>query len=211
MAKVAAQTNLLPDCCYLLSTESRNEFEKLRDDVCAEIQPDGWIEQMFVDDVIALTWEILRVRRLKAGLINGALCTALEKLLNQILPRENFETHLDRDRAAKELAHRWFSDDGVKATVAELLAAYRLDLATIEAQAYRECADALEGLDRLLTMLMARRDKVFIGLATCRQGMAKLLRRRTNEIIEHEEVPVVVARYKRGPDGKYEADCSQPA
>ena len=209
MAKVAAQTNLLPDCCYLLSTESRNEFEKLRDDVCAEIQPDGWIEQMFVDDVIALTWEILRVRRLKAGLINGALCTALEKLLNQILPRENFETHLDRDRAATELARQWFTSDAVKATVAELLATYQLDLTTIEAQAYRQCAEELERLDRMLMMLTARRDKAFQGLATYRQGMAKLLRRRTDAFIEHEEVPMLFERVKRGQHGESEADCSE--
>jgi hypothetical protein len=182
---------------------------KLRDEACAETRPDGRIEQMFVDDVIALTWETRRVRHLKAGLINGALRTALEKVVAQILPYEEFENGLNRDRAAEELAHRWFTDDGVKATVAELLATYQLDQTTIEAQAYRECAEALEGMDRLLMMLMARRDKVFIGLATYRQGMAKLLRRRTDEIIDNEEVPVLVATYKRDHDGKYEADCSE--
>jgi hypothetical protein len=146
---------------------------------------------------------------LKAGLINGALCTALEKVLTQILPREDFETHLDRDRAATELARQWFTDDAVKATVAELLATYQLDLTTIEAQAYRQCAEELEGLDRLLVMLTARREKVFIGLATYRQAMAKLLRRRTEEILEHDEVPMLVGRYKRGQNGEYEADCSE--
>ena len=209
MAKASDQKNRLPDGCYLLSTEARDEFVKLRDEVCAETRPDGRIEQMFVDDVIALTWEIMRVRRLKAGLINGALRTALEKVVAQILPYEEFENGLNRDSAAEELAHRWFTDDGVKATVAELLATYQLDQTTIEAQAYCECAEALEGMDRLLMMLMARWDKALLGLATYRQGLAKLLRRRTDEIIEHEEVPMVVARVKWGQHGEREADCSE--
>jgi hypothetical protein len=209
MAKVSDETNRLPDGCYLLSTESRDEFLKLRDDVYAEFQPDGPIEQMFVNDVVALTWEIMRVRRLKAGLINGALRTALEKVIAQILPYEDFENGLGRDRAATELAHQWFTSDAVKATVAELLATYQLDLTTIEAQAYCQCAEALEGLDRWLMMLMARWDKALLGLATYRQSMAKLLRRRTEEILEHEEVPMLVGRYKRGQNGEYEADCSE--
>jgi hypothetical protein len=53
---------------------------------------------------------------------------------------------------------------------------YNLDLATIEAQAYCQCAEELERLDRMLMMLMARRDKALLGLATYRQAMAKLLR-----------------------------------
>jgi hypothetical protein len=209
MSKVPDQKNLLPDGCYLLSTESRDEFFKLRDHVCAEIQPDGPIERMFVNDVVTLTWEMKRARRVKAGLINGSLRTALEKVIAQILPCEDFENGLDRDRAAKELARRWFTDDGVKATVAELLATYQLDLTTLEAQAYCQCAEALEGLDRLLMMLMARWDKALVGLATYRQSMAKLLRQRTEEILEHEEVPRVIGRYKRGQHGEYEADCSE--
>ena len=198
MAKVSDETNGLPDGCYLLSTESRDEFVKLRDEVCAEFRPDGPIEQMFVNDVMALTWEIMRVRRLKAGLINGSLRTALEKVIAQILPYEDFENGLGRDRAATELARQWFTSDAVKATVAELLATYQLDLTTLEAQAYCQCAEALEGLDRLLMMLMARWDKTLLGLATYRQAMAKLLRRRTDEIIEHEEVPMLVERVKLG-------------
>ena len=209
MAKVPDQKNPLPDCCYLLATESRDEFLKLREDVCAEIQPDRPIERMSVDDVIAVTWEIMRVRRWKAGLINGALGTALEKVLNQILPREDFETHLDLQHAAEELARQWFTSDAVKATVAELLATYQLDLTTLEAQAYCQCAEALEGLDRWLMMLMARWDKALGGLAIYRQSMAKLLRRRTEEILEHDEVPMLVGRYKRGQNGEYEADCSE--
>jgi hypothetical protein len=89
------------------------------------------------------------------------------------------------------------------------LARYRLDLATIEAQAYCRCAEALEGLDRLQMVLMARWDKALLGLATYRQGMAKLLRRRTDEILDNEEVPMLVTRLKRGQHGEREADCSK--
>ena len=49
----------------LLITESAHEFDALRDAFEQEIKPRGIIEQMYVLDISAIVWEILRLRGAK--------------------------------------------------------------------------------------------------------------------------------------------------
>jgi hypothetical protein len=49
----------------LLITESADEFDAVRDAFEREIQPRGIVEQMYVDDISCIVWEILRLRRCK--------------------------------------------------------------------------------------------------------------------------------------------------
>ena len=65
----------------LLITESADEFDALRDAFEREIKPRGIIEQMYVHDISAIVWEILRLRRCKVIIINSAFRSALENLL----------------------------------------------------------------------------------------------------------------------------------
>ncbi len=63
------QSALLP-ASPLLITESEDEFDRIRDAFDQELKPRGIIEQMYVADIAYLAWEILRLRRCKAGIIN---------------------------------------------------------------------------------------------------------------------------------------------
>jgi hypothetical protein len=51
---------LLPKVPVLI-TESADEFDALRDAFEREIKPRGIIEQMYVHDICAIVWEILRL------------------------------------------------------------------------------------------------------------------------------------------------------
>src|SRR5262245_31668751 len=62
----------------LLITESADEFDALRDAFEREIKPRGIIEQMYVHDICSIVWEILRLRRCKAVIINSAFRSALQ-------------------------------------------------------------------------------------------------------------------------------------
>jgi hypothetical protein len=55
----------------LLITESAEEFDALRDAFERETKPRGIIEQMYVHDICAIVWEILRLRRCKVIIINS--------------------------------------------------------------------------------------------------------------------------------------------
>jgi hypothetical protein len=63
----------------LLITESADEFDALRDAFEQEIKPHGIIEQMYVHDISSIVWEILRLRRCKAVIINAALSQCIGK------------------------------------------------------------------------------------------------------------------------------------
>jgi hypothetical protein len=104
----------------LLITESADEFNALRDAFEREIKPQGIIEQMYVHDICAIVWEILRLRRCKAVIINAAFRRALENLLKQLL-RQPGQSEYDVQDEAEDLAQAWFTDQEAKKQVSEIL------------------------------------------------------------------------------------------
>lgn len=177
-----AQSALLP-VSPLLITESADEFEYIRDALNREIKPRGIIMQMYVADIAYLTWEILRLRRCKTGIINSAFRAALEKLLVQLLQEPGGYAHQVEDEA-ESIAQAWFSDPAAKKQVSELLRDFQLDESAIEAEAIRSSAADLELLDRLLASLESRRNKAFRCIADYRGGLARQLRDSSDRIIE---------------------------
>ena len=57
----------------LLITESAEDFAALNAALMEEIKPRGTIERLYVDDIAALVWEILRLRRCKVAIVNISL------------------------------------------------------------------------------------------------------------------------------------------
>jgi hypothetical protein len=84
MSKRQRHRSPLPSASPLLITESEEEFDRIHDALDQEIKPRGIIEQMYVADIAHLVWEILRLWRCKAGIINSAFRAALGNLLAQL-------------------------------------------------------------------------------------------------------------------------------
>ena len=158
----------------LLITESADEFDALRDAFKQEIKPRGIIEQMYVHDICAIVWEILRLRRCKVIIINSAFRSALQNLLKQLsrLPGQ-YEYQVEGE--AEALAHSWFTDQEAKKQVSEILSRFDLDESAIEAEAIRRSSSDLELLDRMLTSLESRRDKALGCVAQYRASLAHQL------------------------------------
>ena len=97
----------------LLITESADEFDALRDAFEQEIKPRGIIEQIYVHDISAIVWEILRLRRCKVVIINLALRSALQSLLKQLL-RQSGQYEYEVEDEAQTLAQSWFTDQESK-------------------------------------------------------------------------------------------------
>ena len=166
----------------LLITESADEFDALRDAFEREIKPRGIIEQMYMHDVSAIVWEILRLRRCKVVIINSAFRSALEDLLVQLLKGPGQYDNEVEDEA-EALAHAWFTDQEAKKQVSETLSRFDLDESAIEAEAIRRSSSDLELLDRMLTSLESRRNKAFGCVAEYRASLAHQLRESSDRII----------------------------
>ena len=171
----------------LLITESADEFDALRDAFKQEIKPRGIIEQMYVHDICAIVWEILRLRRCKVIIINSAFRSALQNLLKQLsrLPGQ-YEYQVEGE--AEALAHSWFTDQEAKKQVSEILSRFDLDESAIEAEAIRRSSSDLELLDRMLTSLESRRDKALGCVAQYRASLAHQLRENSDRIIDGKDV-----------------------
>jgi hypothetical protein len=119
----------------VLITESADEFDTLHKALEQDIKPRGLIEHLYVADISFIMWEILRLRRCKAVIINVALQPALKDLLTQFL-RENDYADFVEDNA-DDIARKWFTDQRIKKILSELLGQFQLDESAIEANAIR--------------------------------------------------------------------------
>ena len=177
-----ANSGLIP-ASPLLLTESKDEFNLIRDNLNDQIKPRGIIEQMYVEDVTYLVWEILRLRRSKAAIINLAFRDALTEIVMQLLRKPGEYKHELKDRA-EDLAREWFSDSNVRKQISELLQEFDLDETALEAEAFRKSADDLEGIDRLMASAEARRDKALVCIAQYRGDFGALLRESSDRLVD---------------------------
>jgi hypothetical protein len=178
----SARQAILPTA-PLLITESKDDFKRILDALTDEIKPRGIIEQMYVADIAHLVWEVWRLRRCKAGIINAAFRAALQTVLTQLMREPAQHACLVKDGAEK-LARRWFSNPDAKKKIAGVLREFELDETAIEAEAIRESAEDLERIDRLLASSEVRRDKALFCVAQYRGDFGTLLRETSDRMIE---------------------------
>jgi hypothetical protein len=177
-----AQIVLLPQTPLLIS-ESADEFDRIRDALDQEIEPRGIIEQMYVSDIACLIWEILRLRRCKAALINSQIHAALITVLTQIL-REPGQGGFEVEAEAKKLAYAWNNNKVARRRVLKLLAQKQLDESAIEAEAIQKLSTEIEQLDRMLTSSESRRNKALRAISEYRGGLARQLGHSTDQLID---------------------------
>jgi hypothetical protein len=169
----------------LLVTESTVEFDKLRDELLQDIQPQNAIERRYAEDVAYLTWEVRRYRAAKAGIINAALLEALRGILNQVVPQT-------RRLMVGNLARGWFDDKKAKAEVMTLLQTYGLDESAIAAEAFRLRAKDIESCNRMEAFAEARREKALRFIGKVWKKLAARLRQSSDRMLEKPEVATLV-------------------
>ena len=184
MTKAGQVSSALIPTSPLLLTESKDEFDLIRDNLNDQIKPRGIIEQMYVEDIAYLVWEILRLRRSKAAIINLAFRDALTEVVTQLL-RQPRGAELSAERS---MQRNWRANGSPtqmsKSRSSELLREFDLDETAIEAEAFRKSADDLERIDRLMASAEARRDKALVCIAQYRGDFGVLLRERSDRLVD---------------------------
>ena len=173
----------------LLSSESESEFASLRAEIENEIKPKGAIEQIFVDDITAITWEILRVRRNKTGIIRNTFPAALQSILKLLLHREDYLHNVAIEDPIIEASLNYFCDRKTEKMILGVLRRFGLDHFSIEAEAFRLAASELEKFDKMLSNSERRRYKAIKFIAQYRQSLAIQIRQVTDRIIAEADVP----------------------
>ena len=68
----------------ILPEEDLHAYEELLAQVTAHVKPTSVIEEIWVRDVVDLSWEILRLRRIKTGLVSRAFRRCLRRLSGRL-------------------------------------------------------------------------------------------------------------------------------
>ena len=179
-----AEPALLPTS-PLLSTESAEDFDRIRDALVQQIKPRGIIDHMHVLDIAELTLEILRIRRCKTGILNLALLAARKDVFRDLLEKNGYD-FLQAKKVAEDVARRWSTNQAVRKWGEKLLRQFQLDESAIEGEAYKKSAEDLEVLDRLESSKESRRNKALRCIAEYRSSLARQLEQASDRIIEGE-------------------------
>jgi hypothetical protein len=65
----------------LIAGEDQAQYEAMRDQISAAVGPRDFLEEIWVNDVVSLVWETLRLRRLRAALLPAAAPEGVHHIL----------------------------------------------------------------------------------------------------------------------------------
>ena len=164
----------------LLSSEDPSAYEALLATFAARMRPTDEIEWIYIKDCVDLTWDIQRIRRAIAGIIDVTRKEALRSILESILEKGNLELDKGRISQADLKADEWYTCPEVKEELIALMARYGLDEKAITAQALALRSRELAKLEHMLASAELRRSSMFEeiaryrGLFSCRLSFENL-------------------------------------
>ena len=152
----------------LLEGEDRSAYETLSKQIQIAVEPRDEVEYLWVRDVIALTWEIQRLRRLKTSYLASSKPVGLKELLD---PR--ISDYFER----KELIHACtLGDEGAEEELDNILSASKLTREAIVAESFVAKIDDFEKFERMIALAEARRLTIIREVDRHREALARQLR-----------------------------------
>jgi len=194
----------------LLRSECEHEFDELLHALSGEIQPRGIVENLYVEEIAGIIWEILRLRRCKVTIMNMSFEKVLHNLISLHLkmrrPAKEEESKTDgfslelwqpptkseierskkKSKKINRLVRGWFTSNEGKQKVLSILRGSHLDESVIDAEVIRASFSDLQLLEKLLISLEARRDRSLRRMMEYRESFADRVRTSTDRIIEGE-------------------------
>jgi hypothetical protein len=160
----------------LLNGEDDKAYDELLMQVSSAVKPADTIEEIWVGDIVALTWEVLRYRRLKAALLEAraqeGLCQILERLMD------------DLDQADL-LAARWATRDASAVKEVDgLLAKAGLTMDAVTAETLVIAFREIEQIDQMEMTAEYRRNSALREIARHRKSFASSLRSTTATVAD---------------------------
>ena len=168
----------------LFAGEDAAAYDGLLRRVSDVVKPADVLEEIWLQDVVELSWEVARLRRTKAEFLNSSAHRGLRKVLDPLLCWKE----------GQDLTTQWAAKDpdAIK-LVSSSLEAAGMTMNTVMAQTLVAAINEVERLERLTAAAELRRNAVLREIAKCRSGFAAELRRATSEI-EDAELKVVPSR-----------------
>ena len=143
---------------FLLPGESRQDFEAIRQMMVDDIRPETNIEWLWTLDLVELSWEILRYRRLKKRILDAHRVAAIEAILQRLdgegMPSEAMPMVRTRARRA---AAEWRVDQEAAIEIEARLDRAGFDAIDINAEVFVQARELFEMFDQLIQLAQNRR------------------------------------------------------
>jgi hypothetical protein len=157
----------------LLAGEHEADYANLTAQFIAAAKPRDFIEEILARDAIDLTWEILRLRRLKAGLLRIASGAGVRSVAKE----------LGFKGSVYDFAAKWMSGDAKKLKqFDEILKMGSLGMEDVMAEALSSAIDAFERIDRMLASAEARRNNALREIDRHREALGVATRRAIEDV-----------------------------
>ena len=162
----------------LLPGEREADYVNVIARVVAVARPRDAIEEFLTRDAIDLTWEILRLRRMKVGLLRASMGTGIESIMRGLGYNPV---------AAGELAAGWASGEkSAKNEVARALRKAQLTMEDVMAKTLEGEIDSFERFDRLLASSEGRRNNALREIDRHRAALGGAVRQAIDEVQDAE-------------------------
>jgi hypothetical protein len=165
----------------LLRDEDANLYDALFSRVVAAARPRDPFEWMLLKDYADLAWEIFRLRRAKAGFVDGMRNNASFYVLEKLGIKPS-------------IASQYHKDPAIKAAILDQFAAHGLGEEVITAEAVVLCCGQLAALDAMIASAETRRNAMLREIDYHRGGLATRLRDAPDVVdAETEDSPVAAS------------------
>ena len=165
----------------LLPGEKEADYARLVTRVVGAAEPRDTIEELLIRDVIDLSWEIARQRRVKAGILKASMSDGVQEVLDNLGHGQGQGYGYTR-----ELGRSWATGDkSAQKEVARALNAAGLAIDEVTAKTLESRLDSFERLDRMLASAEARRNNALREIDRHRDVLGAAVR---SSIDEAEDV-----------------------
>jgi len=157
----------------LIDGENSAEYDELLTRVSATVNPADILEDILVRDVVDLTWETWRYRRLKPALMAITARRALSEILEPLMDWDEKQA-LVADWTARE-------PEAIK-SVGAILESAGLTMHSVMAKSLSIKLDDIERIDRMIALAEARRNAALREIEAHRENLSHKLRRAVQQV-----------------------------
>jgi hypothetical protein len=167
---IPAGLKFLEEPSSLLPGESRHEFEVLRQMIIEDVGPKTNLEWLWTIDLVEMSWEILRYRRLRERILQvyraKAIASILQRLDGAGLPPQT--KHIVQCYS-EQAAFEWRRDPEAAGEIDARLQKNGFDLATINAEVFLQAREAFAWFDTMMQAAQSRRIALLREIAVRRE------------------------------------------
>ena len=169
---------LMPSDFYglteLLLGENAEGYQALADNMMLGMHPFDIFEDIWMGELIDLSWDIFRLRKLKSQLLNIAIAQAIRSA-NPIVDQElkKYESNRDALASTKERCQADWSDPELDEFLYSI--ASTPDMRLVAAQALEQKLDCIDRIDGMITVYQKRRNAILREINHHRLNFAPIL------------------------------------